>query len=71
MNAVQLTHLSGDDFCSALISGIHRVIDEQEYLNQINVFPIADGDTGMPSYEGVLSATQINSLVLYIQSLKN
>ena len=31
---------------SAMISGIHRVIDEQEFLNQINVFPVADGDTG-------------------------
>ena len=28
------------------MSGIHRVIDEQEILNQINVFPVADGDTG-------------------------
>ena len=28
------------------MSGIHRVIDEQEFLNQINVFPVADGDTG-------------------------
>ncbi|MFQ6006362.1 MAG: DegV family protein [Woeseia sp.] len=27
-------------------SGIHRVISEQETLNRINVFPVADGDTG-------------------------
>jgi DegV family protein with EDD domain len=40
------THLSGDDLAAALTSGIHRVIDEQEFLNQINVFPVADGDTG-------------------------
>ena len=46
MNASVSTHLSADDFSSALISGIHRVIDEQEFLNQINVFPVADGDTG-------------------------
>jgi len=31
---------------SALVSGIHRVIGEQEFLNRINVFPVADGDTG-------------------------
>ncbi|MDJ0907278.1 MAG: DegV family protein [Woeseiaceae bacterium] len=31
---------------SALTSGIHRVIGEQEFLNHINVFPVADGDTG-------------------------
>lgn len=30
----------------ALRSGIHRVIGEQETLNRINVFPVADGDTG-------------------------
>jgi DegV family protein with EDD domain len=29
-----------------MISGIHRVIDNQELLNQINVFPVPDGDTG-------------------------
>ena len=40
------TSLSGDHFATALVSGIHRVIDEQEVLNQINVFPVADGDTG-------------------------
>ena len=30
----------------ALVSGIHRVIGQQEYLNRINVFPVADSDTG-------------------------
>ncbi|MDH3265659.1 MAG: DegV family EDD domain-containing protein [Gammaproteobacteria bacterium] len=39
-------HLDGDAFASALVSGIHRVIGNQELLNQINVFPVADGDTG-------------------------
>jgi DegV family protein with EDD domain len=40
------THLDGDDFANALVSGIHRVVDEQDLLNRINVFPVADGDTG-------------------------
>ena len=39
-------HLDGDGFASALVSGIHRVIGDQEVLNRINVFPVADGDTG-------------------------
>ena len=39
-------HLDGDDFARALVSGIHRVIGDQETLNRINVFPVADGDTG-------------------------
>ena len=46
MKAPASTQLSGDGFASALISGIHRVIDDQELLNQINVFPVPDGDTG-------------------------
>ncbi len=39
-------YLTGDGLASALTSGIHRVIDEQDVLNKINVFPVADGDTG-------------------------
>lgn len=39
-------HLDGHRFAQALISGIHLVIDEQDLLNRINVFPVADGDTG-------------------------
>lgn len=38
--------MDGDTFASALRSGIHRVVCEQETLNKINVFPVADGDTG-------------------------
>jgi DegV family protein with EDD domain len=38
--------MDGDSLASALQSGIHRVIGEQEILNRINVFPVADGDTG-------------------------
>lgn len=39
-------HLDGDALAAALISGIHRVIGEQDLLNRINVFPVADSDTG-------------------------
>jgi hypothetical protein len=46
LNGPVSTQLSGDGFANALISGIHRVIDDQELLNQINVFPVPDGDTG-------------------------
>lgn len=46
MASTVYTHLDGDAFASALVSGIHRVIGDQEVLNRINVFPVADGDTG-------------------------
>lgn len=40
------SHLDGAQFANALMSGFHRVIGDQEYLNRINVFPVPDGDTG-------------------------
>jgi DegV family protein with EDD domain len=39
-------YLDGAAFGAALVSGIHRVIGDQDFLNHINVFPVADGDTG-------------------------
>ncbi len=39
-------YLDGDALAMALTSGIHRVLAEQELLNRINVFPVADRDTG-------------------------
>ena len=39
-------YLDGAALADALTSGIHQVIAAQEFLNRINVFPVADGDTG-------------------------
>lgn len=41
-----ISHLDGDTLSQALRSGIHNVIADQAFLNKINVFPVADGDTG-------------------------
>lgn len=46
MGAPVSTHLDGDALSLALVSGIHRVIADSDLLNRINVFPVADGDTG-------------------------
>ena len=46
MSGTVSKHLDGDAFAAALTSGIHRVLAEQEFLNRINVFPVADSDTG-------------------------
>jgi DegV family protein with EDD domain len=43
---LNLSHIDGDTFGLALQSGIHSVIADQSFLNKINVFPVADGDTG-------------------------
>ena len=39
-------HLSVYGLRRALIAGIQRVIAQREEINRINVFPVADGDTG-------------------------
>lgn len=43
---MSVSHLDGDTLGLALRSGIHSVIADQSFLNKINVFPVADGDTG-------------------------
>lgn len=54
--------VDGERLARALVSGIHRVIGQQELLNRINVFPVADSDTGtnlslsLSSALGVLQA---------------
>ena len=46
MNAIVTAELHGEGFAAALKSGIYRVINDQDKLNAINVFPVPDGDTG-------------------------
>jgi len=62
LNSTDRHSLDGPTFARALSSGIHRVLAEQELLNAINVFPVADSDTGtnmslsLGSALGVLSS---------------
>lgn len=50
MNAITLERtvlrIRGPSLRRALIAGARRVIADRETLNRINVFPVADGDTG-------------------------
>ncbi len=46
MDTVDHRHLASDRLAVALKSGFHRVIEEQDELNRINVFPVPDSDTG-------------------------
>jgi len=46
MSSATSMYINGDDFVKGLQSGIYKVINAQEKLNSINVFPVADGDTG-------------------------
>ena len=41
-----ITRISGKHLYYAFLAGAKRILEEQQYLNKINVFPVPDGDTG-------------------------
>ena len=41
-----IRYLDGKRLKRSLWAGFERIVAEQEPLNQINVFPVPDGDTG-------------------------
>ncbi len=43
---MKIRYLNGIRLKRAIIAGTKTVIQDREYLNKINVFPVADGDTG-------------------------
>lgn len=44
---MRIKYLDGKRFYLGLLAGSTAVIDKQNYLNKINVFPVADADTGI------------------------
>jgi len=56
-----IAYLDGPRLRRALQAGLHRLLSDQEFLNKINVFPVADGDTGTNlglTAQFILNATQ-------------
>lgn len=59
---IGIGYLDGPRVRRAMRAGVRRVIEDQEHLNKINVYPVPDGDTGtnlaltMSSIEGALRA---------------
>ena len=43
---MSIQYLDGSRLKNAIVAGAQRVIQLQEHLNNINVFPVPDGDTG-------------------------
>ena len=41
-----INYIDGHRLNKALRAGIHRLLAERDQINRINVFPVADGDTG-------------------------
>ncbi len=44
---MRIKYLDGKRFYLGLLAGSNAVIEKQGYLNKINVFPVADADTGI------------------------
>jgi len=42
----KITKLDGRHFFNCFLSGAGKIFDDQNYINKINVFPVADADTG-------------------------
>ena len=41
-----LLEIDGKNFYRALLAGSSRILENQQFMNKINVFPVPDGDTG-------------------------
>ncbi len=46
MSNYKITYIDGIRLHRGLVAGIRQVLNRQDYLNKINVFPVPDGDTG-------------------------
>lgn len=44
--AIQLRELDGSQLYYSILAGAQRIFEHQKLLNKINVFPVADADTG-------------------------
>lgn len=41
-----LREMDGKSFYRAILAGTSRILENQQFMNKINVFPVPDGDTG-------------------------
>ncbi len=46
MQTKNIDELDGHHFFNCFLTGAARIFDDQHYMNRINVFPVADADTG-------------------------
>ncbi len=46
LHTKEITKLDGGQFYNCFLTGAAKIFDNQNYLNKINVFPVADADTG-------------------------
>lgn len=61
--------LNGENFFYKFISGIEEVLKFRDHLNNINVFPVADGDTGTnlaSTMNSIVENSRVNDSVTYV-----
>ncbi len=58
---MKITYINGFRFKQAILAGANHVIDAQGTINQLNVFPVPDADTGS-NMAATLSAIAKNIL---------
>lgn len=46
MSNLKITEIDGKQLYQSFLSGAHRIFENQRLINKINVFPVADADTG-------------------------
>ena len=46
MESIKITEIDGKQLYNSFLSGAHRIFQNQKLINKINVFPVADADTG-------------------------
>lgn len=46
METIKITEINGIQLYNSFIAGAQRIFENQQLLNKINVFPVADADTG-------------------------
>lgn len=46
MNFTEITEIDGKQLYHSFLSGAHKIFEHQRFINKINVFPVADADTG-------------------------
>ena len=55
--------INADNFKRAFFSGAYNLSNKKEYINELNVFPVPDGDTGTNMTLTIMAAvTEINNL---------
>ena len=53
---MSLTSVNAELIRNAFIAGAHNLSNHKEYINELNVFPVPDGDTGTNMTLTIMSA---------------